>query len=454
MEARGRGGWGGRGPPPPRCLTPPSSPCSHLLRHPHAHPADTPGLPLAAAAAVRSGFTRRTSALAAARASADGGATKLLLRLHDGLEVESVIMTYDSRKAAGRERAAGGGEAAAAGGVRRTLCVSSQAGCAMACTFCATGAMGHLGDLTAAEIVEQLDWAGAVAADADAGAAAAAARAGDAPPPTVLASGRRTPIRNVVFMGMGEPLNNYDAVVAAARAMTDGARFGLRAGGVTISTVGVVPRLASLAADLPRVSLALSLHAPNQAIRARIVPSARAWPLDRLLRAVGRYQAATRRRVFVEYVLLAGVNDAPAHAAELASLLEGRDVVVNVIPWNPVPPPPITPVDDKHGASSPPPPPPELFAAPSPAALDAFVAVLRGRGVPVTVRQEKGQDVAAACGQLALASAGVQTSGPTTSAPPSASPPPDVEDLVPPPPPTPARAGLGARLRGLVFGRG
>jgi adenine C2-methylase RlmN of 23S rRNA A2503 and tRNA A37 len=367
--------------------------------------------------------------------------------------VESVIMTYDSRKAAGRERATGGGEAAA-GGVRRTLCVSSQAGCAMACTFCATGAMGHLGDLTAAEIVEQLDWAGAVAADADAGAAAAAARAGDLPPPSFLASGRRSPIRNVVFMGMGEPLNNYDAVVAAARAMTDGARFGLRAGGVTISTVGVVPRLASLAADLPRVSLALSLHAPNQAIRARIVPSARAWPLDRLLRAVGRYQAATSRRVFVEYVLLAGVNDAPAHAAELASLLAGRDVVVNVIPWNPVPPPPIKPVDDKHGASSPPPPPPELFAAPSPAALDAFVAVLRGRGVPVTVRQEKGQDVAAACGQLALASVGVATSGPKTSAPTSASPPPDVEDLVPAPPPTPARAGLGARLRGLVFGKG
>ena len=271
----------------------------------------------------------------------------------------------------------------------------------------------------------------------------AAARHARAPPP---------PIRNVVFMGMGEPLNNYGAVLTAARAMTDSKRFGLRAGGVTISTVGIIPRIRSLATDLPRVSLALSLHAPTQPLRARIVPSARAYPLDRLMVAVAGYQKTTKRRVFVEYVLLAGVNDAPSHAAELAALLAGRDVVVNVIPWNPFPPD-----NGKEGggggvAPTDAPEPPELFAAPDTAAVGAFVDVLRAAGLPATVRQEKGQDVAAACGQLALASAGVKQreSGCATTT--AARPQPDMEDLVPPPPtPAPVR-GLAARVKAAMWG--
>lgn len=416
---------------PPKTDRPPTppflpSPPSHLLRDPHAHPADAPGLPLTAAAIVRDRFVRRTSALKTAVRSAGGGATKLLLRLHDGLEVEAVIMTYDSSKSNGRK-----GDDAGGGGIRRTLCFSSQAGCAMACTFCATGTMGHLGDLTAAEILEQMDWAAVVVADEE-----RAARAADAP----ARPNRSFPIKNVVAMGQGEPLNNYDALVTAVRAMTDSARFGLRSAAVTISTVGVVPRILALANDLPRVSFALSLHAPNQDLRARIVPSARAYPLPRLMAAVDKYQATTKRRVFVEYVLLAGVNDAPDHARELAALLQGRDVVVNIIPWNPFPP-----ADAKADGPAP----PELFAAPAPAAVAAFFNVLREAGLPATVRQEKGQDVAAACGQLALASAGVKTEG--GCGPPAAAR--DMEDLVPPPPATPAPArGLAARVKAAIWG--
>ena len=398
---------------PGRRLNHPSLPTSHLLRDPHAHPADTPGLPVTAAALVRQHFVRRTSSLTAASSSSSGGTTKLLLRLADGLKVEAVIMQYDSSKALGRAESGGGG------GIRRTLCVSSQAGCAMACTFCATGSMGHLGDLTAAEILEQLDWAAAVVAEKE--------RRG---------AGVRglPPIRNVVFMGMGEPLNNYEAVLTAARAMTDSKMFGLRAGGVTISTVGIIPRIRQLATDLPRVSLALSLHAPSQPLRARIVPSARAYPLDRLMAAVEAYQKATSRRVFVEYVLLAGVKDAPSQAAELAALLAGRDVVVNVIPWNPFPPDNGGGKEGGGKSTDAAPEPPELFSAPGTAAVGAFVDVLRAAGLPATVRQEKGQDVAAACGQLALASAGVKQGGGGCATTAARRPQPDMEDLVPPPP--------------------
>jgi adenine C2-methylase RlmN of 23S rRNA A2503 and tRNA A37 len=265
---------------------------------------------------LRDSFVRRTTTLVAARASPGGGATKLLLRLQDGLEVESVIMEYDTT--------ADGG---ARGGLRRTLCVSSQAGCAMGCTFCATGTMGELGSLFACEILEQADWA--AAAVADAARAATALTPATPPPPSRRPSAFA--IRNVVFMGMGEPLNNYDAVVAAVRGLTDSRRFGLRRSAVTVSTVGVVPRLRTLAADMPGVSLALSLHAPDQETRLRIVPSAKAYPLPRLMDAVARYQASSGRRVFVEYVLLAGVNDAVAQADAPALPLWGADALAQPV---------------------------------------------------------------------------------------------------------------------------
>jgi hypothetical protein len=186
---------------------------------------------------------------------------KLLVQLQDGLSVEAVIMTYagnsSSEDCPGKSRA--------------TVCVSSEVGCQMGCTFCATGTMGLIAELTPGEIVEQLVHARAVKT-----------------------------VRNVVFMGMGEPLNNYNAVAAAIRLMIHPQIFALKQRSITVSTVGVVHRLAALARDLPGVSLALSLHAPNQELRRLIVPSAQAFKLDKLMAAVDAYMAATGNRVFIE----------------------------------------------------------------------------------------------------------------------------------------------------------
>jgi len=420
---------------------------SHLFRDPHAVAHEAPGLPLAAVQLLSTKFARRTSTLALdpPLTSRDGSTTKLLLRLaKDGAEVEAVIMRYDTsvvRKSPGGEggeEGEGEGEddeedeenetaarsqsgarhaptAAAArrresGGRRATLCVSSQVGCAMGCTFCATGTMGKLRSLSAAEILEQADFALAVLGPPRTSRPAASEGGG---PGDASDGGWR--LRNVVMMGMGEPLDAYPAVVKAVRALTSPARFGLRRAAVTVSTVGVVPRIRSLARDLPGVSLALSLHAPTQELRQRIVPSARAWPLDRLLAAVEHYQRESGQRVFVEYVLLSGVNDAVEHGLLLGELLAGRDVVVNLIPWNPVEAVLEKRKEEGEGSKSRDASlvPPETFAAPGVAAVDAFVEAVRsssaasskgnGRPLPVTVRAEKGQDIAGACGQLVVA---------------------------------------------------
>ncbi|KAL6782347.1 hypothetical protein ACKKBG_A06445 [Auxenochlorella protothecoides x Auxenochlorella symbiontica] len=331
----------------------------HLLRHPDASWSDVPDLPRAAVDLLTRDFAAHTTTLVHAQTSGGGDATKLLVRLQDGLQVEAVIMQYDTTSA---PPAASDGAAppAVTGSQRCTLCVSSEVGCAMACTFCATGTMGLSADLTAGEIVEQL-----------------------------VHARRQHPIRNVVFMGMGEPLNNYVAVRAAILTMVDPASFALRRSAVTLSTVGVAPRIRQLAADLPGVSLALSLHAPTQELRAAIVPSARAYPLDRLMAAVAEYQAASGQRVFVEYVLLGEANCRAEHAHALGALLSGRNVVVNLIPWNPI----LSPAMD--------------FRGPAPGQAVEFAAVLREQyGLPTTIRQEKGQDVAGACGQLVLEQGG------------------------------------------------
>jgi adenine C2-methylase RlmN of 23S rRNA A2503 and tRNA A37 len=185
---------------------------------------------------------------------------------------------------------------------------------------------------------------------------------------------------------MGEPLNNYESVRSAVSLMTDPQVFQLRRRSVTVSTVGVIPRIASLAADLPGVSLALSLHAPNQALRQTIVPSAKAYKLDKLIAAMDAYQASTKQRVFIEYVVLGpDVNCTIEHAHQLGSLLRGKDVVVNLIPWNPI----LSPAME--------------FRAPPTGTTAEFQRILRQEySLPSTVRQEKGQDVAAACGQLVL----------------------------------------------------
>ena len=253
----------------------------------------------------------------------------------------------------------------------------------MQCTFCATGTMGLTGDLSTGEICEQL----------------------------VLAL-RVVPIRNVVFMGMGEPLNNYNAVKHAVLMMSHPQIFALRRRRITVSTVGIIPRITAMIDDMPGVSLALSLHAPNQELRTRIVPSGKAYKLEKLMAAVAAYHRATQQRILIEYVLLGEINTLECHARELGALLKEHglhDCMVNLIPWNPILSPTIP------------------FEGPTPRMIDAFQNVLKTEFfLGTTVRQEKGQDVAAACGQLALvaveeAKAGAGAGGQVT----------DVEDLIP-----------------------
>jgi len=274
-------------------------------------------------------------------ASEDGLTRKHLLRLHDGVRIETVLMLYDPRSDA-RGRA--------------TVCVSSQAGCAMGCLFCATGQAGFQRNLTTGEIVAQV--LGFAREQRDAG-------------------GR--PITNVVFMGMGEPMANYAAAWGAVERLHDG--LGLGARHITISTVGHVPGIRRLAEARLPVGLAVSLHAPDQGLRERLIATAHRYPLDEILDACRIYTERTRRRVTVEYCLMAGVNDDPAQARALAAALKGMLCHVNLIPVNPTP-----------DAS---------IRRPPRARTLAFQRELAARGVPCTVRVEKGVEIAAACGQLA-----------------------------------------------------
>lgn len=237
---------------------------------------------------------------------------------------------------------------------RLTLCVSTQAGCAVGCPFCATGLLGLRRNLTAAEIAGQVLWARQEAG--------------------------RWPT-HVVFMGMGEPLANWAAVRQAIDLIRPPEGFGIGSRRLTVSTSGVVPGILELAKEPHlQVNLAVSLHAPEDGLRNRLVPLNRRWPLEALMEAVRTYAAATRRRVSFEYVMLAGVNDAPALARRLADLVAGMLCHVNLIPYNPVP---------------------DLPFEPSPeAAVRRFAQILEGRGVPTTVRTPRGRSIDAACGQL------------------------------------------------------
>ncbi len=277
------------------------------------------------------------------------GTVKWTLRAPDGAAVETVLIAH----AAGR----------------RTVCVSSQAGCALACRFCATGAMGPGRDLTADEIVEQ--------------ALLARARA--------EATGAR--LANVVFMGMGEPLQNLDAVLGACDQLADGSEgLGISPRRIAISTVGWVPGIARLARHPATVRLAVSLHAADDATRSALMPVNLRYPIANLLAACRRYCDTTGRRVFIEYLLLDGVNDAPADARRLASLLRDGRFHVNLIEYNPTAGP------DRAS-------PPERRRA--------FQAALRRAGIEASVRRSRGADVAAACGQLALEPQTVQAARPS-----------------------------------------
>jgi 23S rRNA (adenine2503-C2)-methyltransferase len=268
--------------------------------------------------------------------SSDRQTTKGLFRLHDGNEVEAVLMEHY--------------------GSRTTVCISSQAGCAFACAFCSTGQAGFTRNLSATEIFDQARFF---------------AR-------ELQSRGKR--VTNVVFMGMGEPFHNYDAVMGAVALMNDGQGFGLGHRHITISTVGLVDKIDRFADEGLQVNLAISLHAPNDAVRASIMPVNRRFEMAQLMAACERYVAKTNRKVFFEYVMLEGVNDGDECARELAELMRGKLYHVNLIPYNATP--------DAE------------FAATSNERIWAFAAVLDRAGIPITVRHNMGRDISAACGQL------------------------------------------------------
>jgi 23S rRNA (adenine2503-C2)-methyltransferase len=279
---------------------------------------------------------------------ADGGMTeKALHRLDDGALIESVLMHYPARGSS-RER--------------HTLCISSQAGCAVGCPFCATGELGFGRDLEVAEILDQVRHA-------------ARRLAGD---------GRR--LTNIVFMGMGEPLLNLDAVLAAVEALNDPRRFGLGARHITVSTSGVVPGIRRLTALGPQFTLAVSLHAARDALRDVLVPLNRRWPVADVVDAAREHARATGRRISYEVTMIGGVNDTELDAGAMADLLRGDHAHVNLIPMNPV-------------AHTP------WQASPMPV-IEAFATTLRDAGIATTIRRNRGQEVGAACGQLAAEHAG------------------------------------------------
>lgn len=265
------------------------------------------------------------------------GTRKWLFELADGNCVETVFIPENDRG---------------------TLCVSSQVGCPIDCRFCATARQGFSRNLTTGEIVAQL-WQARAA---------------------LVAEGAGREVTNVVLMGMGEPLLNFDAVVRATNLMKDDLAFGLSKRRVTLSTSGIVPAMDRLA-EVTDISLAVSLHAPNDALRSELVPINRKYPLREVVAAAKRYIGADRYRVVTfEYVLLAGVNDGPEHARELARVLRGVPAKVNLIPYNPV-----------AGIH---------YRRPADAAVDAFREVLQAHGLVTITRRTRGEDIDAACGQL------------------------------------------------------
>jgi 23S rRNA (adenine2503-C2)-methyltransferase len=272
------------------------------------------------------------------------GTRKLLVRLSDGKAVEAVLIPE---------------------GTRMTLCISSQVGCALACAFCATGTMGLTRNLTPGEIAGQVALAVRILRDE----------------PHAKHPDRERPVTNVVYMGMGEPLHNYDAVLESLRILTDEHGLAFAARRITVSTVGLVPQMKTLGEEMA-VTLAVSLHAPTDAIRGRIMPINKKYDLAAVLDACRAFPLKSRARITFEYVMLAGVNDSVADADKLASAIDGLRCKVNLIPWN-----------EHDGAD---------FKRPTDSAVSAFAQRLDSRGVTCMVRTTRGRDIAAACGQLAL----------------------------------------------------
>ena len=344
----------------------------HLLRRPLRPFAEASALP-ADLRNVLEGSGASVLSLAATRQATDG-TTKLLLQAGDESYIESVLMPY---------------------GNRVTVCVSSQVGCAVGCAFCATGAMGFRRNLSPAEIVDQLR------------AAAAASETGQR-------------ITNVVYMGMGEPLLNLASVLDSIRVLTAPLGLGMGHRALSVSTIGIPTGILRLARAEPQVNLALSLHSADEETRALLIPEGFRHPLAAILEAAWEHFAITGRKLLVEYVLLAGVNDSLDDARRLAALLRGHVVAVNLLRWNTVRPEEVEPVTpaDRTERRAPGAPPrtttggPSQFATPragrsrafypsSPTAIAAFRAILREAHIEAVVRQSKGAGIEAACGQLA-----------------------------------------------------
>jgi len=275
--------------------------------------------------------------------SEDGDTTKVLLNLTNGKSVETVLMQYESEKIGGLPRS--------------TVCVSTQIGCAVGCTFCATGQMGFEKNLKAEHIVSQVIHF------------------------EEIIEQRKEHITNLVFMGMGEPMLNYDEMIRAVKILTNPRGFGLGQRHITISTIGVKSGIEKLAKENLQIGLAISLHAPNNELRKKLVPTATSDSVEEIIKAGHNYFKKTGRRVTFEYALMEGINDSREIAHELAELLHGNGSHVNLIPINPT-------------AGN--------FKRPSKSRVFEFKRILSEAGINCTVRIEKGSEISAACGQLRI----------------------------------------------------
>ncbi len=269
--------------------------------------------------------------------SKSGDTTKTLFKLKDGSLIEGVLMHFKDG--------------------RNSVCVSSQVGCPLKCAFCATGARGFTRNLTAEEIADQVLY---------------------------FNHKLKKRVTHVVFMGMGEPLLNYENVMEAISVLNDEDLFGIAARHITVSTAGIIPGIEKLMQAKIQINLALSLHAPNQTLREKLMPIANSYKLPDLMKAVLSYLNATRRRISYEYVMLKGINDSASHAEELSKLLRGQLCHVNLIPYN----------ETYLGFSN--------AGRPQ---IETFRKILEKHKVPVTIRVSLGQDISAACGQLGRAKA-------------------------------------------------
>lgn len=299
-------------------------------------------LPLAFRQKLQGYFRLESLSVLKEATSRDGKARKVLFQLKDGKTIESVLLSYEGQRP---EPAEG----------RLSVCVSTQVGCAIGCPFCATGQQGFERQLTVAEIFDQ-----------------------------ALYFARRLEgtggISNVVFMGMGEPLANFDNTWGAIEVLNSDQGFGLGARHITISTAGLVPQIRQLIQKPLQVGLAISLHAPDDSLRNELVPINRSYPLKELISACKEYGAKTGRRLTFEYVLFEGINDSIRQARQLAQLLEGMAALINLIPANPSDNP--------------------RFKAPSRERMASFYSELEHLGVKATLRARRGTDIAAGCGQL------------------------------------------------------